>query len=358
MARAIADARREILLEMYWFGSDQTGRHFADLLSRRAREGVRVCITYDAFGSWDTSLLMFRQLRSAGCQVHRWNPLGNLCSHFHPRLLQRRNHRKMLIVDRQVGFVGGLNLGDPWAPESMGGQNFRDDMVQIEGPAVERLRFLFLKAFRAGPRTEPALAGTEAAKPTAPSARYRGSDGATLSILSNYNLRSRHIIERAYLAAIQSARRSILISNSYFIPRGRMRKALADAAGRGVEVCVLTPDKSDVPLAAYASRHLFGWLLARGVQLYEWPGTVLHSKIATIDDAWCTLGTHNLDYRSYLYNVEVNVVFQSMAVASTLAARLRADLAQAYPVDPQRWRYRPLTNRFLEHICYFFRCVL
>ena len=367
MQTAIAGAQREILLEMYWFGSDRTGRKFARLLSMRARAGLRVCITYDAFGSWDSSAAMFADLARAGCLLHRYNPPG-VWTRLHCARLQRRNHRKMLIIDGQVGFVGGLNLGDPWAPESQGGQGFRDDMVQITGPAVGRLRFLFFRTFR--PRLAQAPAICPEAGPAkhrrdgsgiaeqAPPGHFVGADGAMLSILSNRTLRQRSVIENAYLTAIQGAQRSVLISNSYFIPRRPMRRALAEAARRGVDVRILTPARSDVPPAAFASQRLYTWLLAHGVGIYEWPVSVLHSKIATVDDQWCTVGTYNLDYRSYFYNIEINIVFQAAAVASALAARLRADLAASHRIDADSWRYRPMTNRFLEHLFYWFRHVL
>ncbi len=349
MLDAIAQARREILLEMYWFGSDRTGRRFAEALEEKARQGVRVLVTYDAAGSFEADRGMFEQMCEAGCGVYEFNPV-----HFwRPRFrlsfagLNQRNHRKMLIVDGVTGFTGGLNLADPWAPEEAGGDGFRDDMIRVDGPAVESMRSIFLGCYR-GDGLEAALADD------LPATAGEGGN-SRVRVLANDLRQHRKTIERAYLARIRMARERLLITNSYFIPSFRVRRHLARAVERGVRVKVLLPVESDVPAVTYATRRLYSWMMRRGIELYEWPQSILHSKTAVVDGHWCTVGTHNIDYRSWAYNLEINVAVEDAEVAGRLEARMEEDIAGSVRVDPHNWRFRSLGQRVLEQFFYRFR---
>jgi cardiolipin synthase len=137
-----------------------------------------------------------------------------------------------------------------------------------------------------------------------------------------------------------------------------VRQALAAAARRGVDVRVLVPQQSDVPVVTYATHRLYDWLLTRGIKMYEWPDGILHSKVAAIDGEWCTVGTHNLDYRSFAYNLEINVVVEDPQVAKILESRIERDLARGDVIDPYHWRFRPLGTRLLEELFYAFRRLL
>lgn len=349
MMEAIGAARQEILLEMYWFASDATGQSFARALEAKAREGVRVCVTYDAVGSFEADRSMFARMRAAGCDVYEWNPVNLVSGNFSFAGVNRRNHRKMLIVDGRVGMTGGVNLGDAWAAEADGGLGFRDDMILIEGPAARAMREIFLDAFR-GPLRDAALAADLGSHEPAGNSRVR--------VLANDSFRHRRLIERAYVRRIRTARERILIMNSYFIPRRVVRHALAHAVGRGVQVRVLVPTESDVPVVTYATHRLYGWLLDRGIEIYEWTQSILHSKIAAIDGHWCTVGTHNIDYRSWAYNLEINIVVEDPLVAQRLETRVLADMEASTPVDAYDWRFRPLGTRVLEEVFYRMRRLL
>ena len=174
-----------------------------------------------------------------------------------------------------------------------------------------------------------------------------------MRVLANDHRRQRRVIVQGYLAQMRRARKRILLVNSYFVPDRRVRRVLAQAVRRGVQVDVLLPLESDVPAVMYATRRLYGWMLKRGIRLYEWPQSILHSKVAVVDDDWCTVGTHNLDHRSWAYNLEINVVVSNAEVAQALRARLEQDLGIAVVVDARAWKYRPLSQRLLEWI--FFR---
>jgi cardiolipin synthase A/B len=345
MLDAIRGARREVLLEMYWFGSDATGRRFATALSDKAREGVRVCITYDSVGSWEADRGMFAELIRAGCSVLEYNAPAKWRLRW--RIGNRRNHRKQLIIDGRIGLTGGVNLADPWASIADGGLGFRDSMILIEGPAVSEMRAIFFTTFEGG---KAARAAREAPLPEV-------AGKTQVMVLANDLRRNRRLIERAYLRAIRGAARRVWIENSYFIPSWAVRHALYRAVKRGVDVRVVLPSKSDVPAVAYATRRLYARLLRRGIRLFEWAQSILHSKIAVVDD-WCTVGTHNLDYRSWIYNLELNVVVDDPAISEELKLRIHEAIASSVEVDAHAWRFRPLLERLLELVFYRFRRLL
>lgn len=350
MLNGIAQARTEVLLEMYWFASDATGREFAEALKQRASEGLRVCVTYDAVGSWEADRQMFDEMRAAGCHVYEYNPPLRFLSRFQWWRMHRRNHRKMLILDGQVGFVGGVNLGDPWAPPPKG-DGFRDDIVRVRGPAALVMRDLFRRTFVRGRQGRDLLIDGPAPSLAADSPET----SQLIRVLSNQGLGKRRTIEREYLRNIRRAQHSVLITNSYFIPRTVLRRALAAAVRRGVNVHLLLPGTNDVPAVGHASKRLYGWLLRRGIHVHHWHDSVLHAKTAVVDDRWCTVGTHNLDHRSLLYNLEVNITIEDATVASELADKTRFDIERSSTVTLDDWKYRPLSERLLEWFFFRFR---
>jgi cardiolipin synthase len=344
MLDAIRSAEREILLEMYWFGSDRTGRRFAEALMERARAGVSVRVTYDAVGSIEASTGMFDEMRRAGIEVHEFNPIAPWRVRFSFARINQRDHRKLLVVDARIGIAGGLNLGDPWAPKSEGGSGFRDDAIEVVGSAAQELRALFYRTFPRGPSV--------VFPPTA-------LDGETaVSVLANDHWEERRGIYDGYLNAIARATREIVITNSYFIPALRVRRALARAVQRGVRVRVIVPRDSDVRLTQLASRHLYQRLLEDGIEIYEWRGGILHSKTAVVDDSWCTVGSFNFDARSIHNNLELNIAVRDPVVNGALRQRVELDLEDAIRVDLASFRRRGLLTRLLERFVYMFRWLL
>ena len=353
MLSAIARAEREVLLEMYWFDSDATGRKFAAAMIERARAGVRVCVIYDGFGSVEADDAMFDEMRVAGCEVYEYNPIAPWRRRFRLGRLGIRDHRKLLVVDGRIAFTGGVNIGNPWASPRDGGQGWRDDMIRIEGPVALRIRAVFQRTWLDLGGSELAtLDGSGVAGP--PDA----TEGRVLVLSSDYK-RQQKQIRRAYLAEIRRAARYIFIANSYFVPDRIVRRSLARAVRRGVDVRVLLPAESDVKAVYYAARALYTWILKRGIKIYEWHGgTVLHSKWGVIDDHWCTVGSFNLDYRSWRSNLELNVAVEDRAVAQAMRRRFELDLEQAERIELRAWGYRPLLTRLLEAFFYLFRKLL
>ena len=353
MLQAIAEAEREILLEMYWFASDEVGSHFANALIAKAEEGVKVRVIYDAVGSIQSDGRMFARMHEAGCEVEQYNPIAPWRARFRIGVVNNRDHRKLLIIDRKAGFTGGVNLGTEWAPKSAGGAGWRDDMIRIEGPAVQQMRDVFDYGWRYV--VESRMVARARFRPSVDAGDARGK---RVRVLANHYFRERRAIHQAYLRQIESARRSVCITNSYFVPDGQIRRALARAVERGAEVRVLVPGTTDVMAARHAARKLYGRLLKAGIRLYEWQGSILHSKTAVIDGRWCTVGTHNLDSRSLRFNLEVIATVEDAAVAGAMEERFNADLEHAKPVSYEEWRRRPWHIRLLDDFFYRFHRLL
>jgi cardiolipin synthase len=357
MLDAIANAQHEILLEMYWFGSDETGWRFANALMDKAREGLRVALSYDAVGSIDADPAIFEAMSAAGVRVIDYNPIAPWRRRFRIGVVNRRNHRKMLIVDRRIGFTGGVNIGNEWADESEGGEGWRDDMVRIEGLAVASMRTIFLDTWNEL-ADEDEHDDAEPIEGDPPPERLVSEGDALVRVLANHYLGERRVIRSTYLDRIERATKSVYITNSYFVPDRAIRRALSQAADRGVDVRVLLPGESDVPAVSYASRRMYGWLMNHGIQMHEWEGNVLHAKTAVIDGEWTTVGTYNLDYRSFRFNLEVTVAIEDAQVGAAMNERFFQDLESARLIDLRSYRSRPLTDRLLEHFFYFFRKLL
>lgn len=356
MLEAIADAREQILLEMYWFDSNRAGRRFAAALLAALGRGVEVALIYDSVGSITADPAMFAELALAGAHVVEYNPVAPWKRRFRLTRLTRRDHRKILVADGAVGFTGGINIGDQWLPEEEEGGGWRDDMVRVEGPAVRGLTACFHSTWRRlrGAPLRPT--------PPAPSLGGRGdglvqvpASGQKVRVLGESYYQNRHKISRAYLARIYGAERRIWISNSYFVPDRNVVRAIARAARRGVDVRILVPSESDVPIADWASRAVWARLLRRGVRIFQWTHGILHSKTAVIDGRWSTIGTYNLDHLSLRFNLEVNVTVLDEAFAETMEAAFARDIARAYEVDPRVFRYRSLGARLLEFMAYRLR---
>jgi cardiolipin synthase len=349
MLRAIAAAREQVLLEMYWFGSDGVGRKFAAALAAAAQRGVEVSIIYDAIGSVGASEDMFAELRRAGARVIEFNPIAPWKRRFRLSKLTRRDHRKILITDGTTGFTGGINIADFWLPLDEGGAGWRDDMVRIDGPAVADLSDCFALSWqrlRGAPLRVVGFVATPPARPPASQA---------VRVLGQHFLRTQRQISRAYLHYVQRAQRCVFIANSYFVPDRRILRALSRAARRGCDVRIIVPGQSDVDIVRHASRAVWGRLLRAGVRIFEWDESVLHAKSAVIDGRWSTTGTFNFDYLSLRLNLEVNLSVLDERFAGRLQASFLEDFERCREVRLVDFRFRPLGQRLLELIAYRLR---
>jgi cardiolipin synthase A/B len=353
MLAAIGAADKQILLEMYWFASDGIGRKFAAALSAAAERGIEVSIIYDAVGSVAARDDMFEGLARAGVRVIEFNPIAPWKRRFRLAKLSRRDHRKILIVDGKIGFVGGINIADYWLPMEDGGSGWRDDMLRLEGPAVAGLSDCFARVW-ARLRGPPLSASGFGLSPRVP-ASGRSPRGPAVLVLGQQFLRTQHQISRAYLYYLRRAERRIFIANSYFVPDGRILRALARAARRGVDVRIMVAGQSDVDLVRHASRAVWGRLLRAGVRIFEWDDSVLHAKSAVVDGLWSTTGTFNFDHLSLRWNLEVNVSVLDAHFASRLEDSFLQDFEQCREVFAVDFRFRSLGLRVLEFLAYRLR---
>ena len=336
MEAAIEKAEASVHLETYILGSDRTGRAFAELLAKKARTGVRVRVIYDSIGSMDLDPTLETLMRNAGVQVLEYHPVAP----WRPSWAwNRRDHRKILACDGRVAFVGGMNLNDENAPADVGGGDWRDAHVRVEGPAARDLDLLFREVWSAqtGRWFETAGDGVE-----------RGP--ARVKIAANQELMNRFVIREAYVNALTAAREEVSIANAYFIPDWRIRRALARAARRGVDVRVMVPGRSDSSAVWHAMRARYDSLLTRGVRVFEWQGPMMHAKAVVVDRLWASVGTYNLDHRSLQHNLEVNLNVLDRAFAGELASQFELGLKGSREITLAEWRRRPPLERLRERL--------
>lgn len=340
MLEAIRGARSIIHFEMYIFRDDALGRQFRDALVERARNGVAVRVLLDGLGSFGLPSAFVDTLRSAGVRVIIFHPFAP----WRPRWgWNRRDHKKILVVDDMIGFTGGLNIGMEYVPVDQGGGGWLDWHARVEGSAVHDLAAVF--------RTTWIKSGGDKFPRPAPPRPALGSNALGVQVISNVNLRWRWRMVAAYLHAIARAEQSISIMNSYFIPERRLRRAFRQAVRRGVSVRVIVPSKSDVVVVEYASRHLYERLLLSGVRIFEWPERMMHAKIGVIDDVWTTVGSYNLDRRSLVHNLEVGLVMIDGRIGRDLRADFEREVVRCREVTLEDCRSR---SRFEKARDWFF----
>ena len=342
MLAAIDSARASVELETYILRADRTGKRFAEALSGAALRGVRVRLLYDAVGSRALPGDFIESLGLSGVRVGVYHPLlfGRPTW-----AINRRDHRKILIVDRETAFTGGLNIADEYAAPEEGGGGWRDTQIRLDGTAAaDALLELFEYAWQKSKSSIPEH-GSRLARLFAPLGKKKAvaqgkheahardpghraaSGGVLVQVLGNREFRNRREIRRAYLHAIQNAERYLLIENAFFIPDRGIRRALAHAVKRGVQVAVAVARESDVPIASAAGRALYSELLASGVRIFEWHAGMLHAKTAVVDDAWAVVGSYNINRRSLIHDLEAVVGVADPRFALRLREQTLADIA-------------------------------
>jgi cardiolipin synthase len=365
---AIRAAKRSVDLEMYIFEGGAVGQEFADALVARRKAGAKVRVLYDAVGSLDTPPQFFEQLRHEGVDVLAYNPLSPGTVVKKGAELDHRDHRKLIVVDGRVAFVGGINISHVYgsAPRGPGGSKpsggasgsaggsgagdgkvkdeelpWRDTQVEVEGPVVAQLERLFREQW-ARQRKEP-LDAQAADVPTPSAAGHEvvraiagtpddGADAAYVALVS----------------AIESAESKVRITNAYFVPAKGAIEALEHASRRGVDVELILPSRLDSWVVLAAGRSYYEDLLEAGVKIYEREGRLLHAKTATVDGVWSTIGSTNLDWRSLAHNDELNVVILGPEFAERMERMFREDAAQSKAITREGWKHRSLLERLRE----------
>jgi cardiolipin synthase len=344
MLEAIAEARQTVVMDSYIFNGDAAGKLFAEALTERARHGVEVYLIVDGLGTIAVPAEFFDEMRAAGVNILEYRPPAPWRRGWG---LLRRNHRKLLVVDGRVGFAGGLNVGAEWLPEDLGGQGWHDVHVRVVGPAVRELSKLSLSTWiqRAGVNFDVRL--------FLPEVEPVGS--TYVSIIGSRERKKRRAIRQSYLHAIRRARKYIYIANAYFLPGRGFRRALRNAVKRGVDVRVMVPARGDILPVQLASQALYGSLMRAGIKVFLWQQAVLHAKTAVIDDEWATVGSFNIDHRSWAMNLEVNVNVMGPTFADQLRQVFESDQRSCEELSLVKWRRRPILLRLLEGFFYLFR---
>ncbi len=327
MLATIASAKHTVSLESYIFADDQIGNLFANALVERAKAGVCVRVHIDAAGSlfW-ASRRLESYLRKGGVQLrwfHRW-------SWRQPWRYNRRNHRKLLIVDNRIVFLGGFNIHKESSMEYYGDARWRDTHVSFGGSLVEAASQLF-NAFWRGRLHWQTVQKEEGSK-----------------LLHNHTLTCRHRLRCVYGEAFTKAKTFIYLTTPYFVPDSHTLRQLRRASERGVDVRLLVPSKSDMRIARWAARHVYASLLASGVRIYEYLPRMLHAKTVVVDGNWSMVGTANLDYRSLFINYELNLATADRELSSGLKEQFLRDLSLSENIQLDTWSRRNWISKCQE----------
>ena len=363
MFKAIEGAKKYIYLETYIFEGDELGQRLARMLADKRSQGVFVAVSVDGVGTLATPAEMFDTMRDAGVEVMVFHPVNPLLARSPTWSLNKRNHRKILVVDGVVGFTGGMNISDVYSSSvsgsgsgssSLGSSSrksrdggeeppWRDTHGRLHGPAVFVLQKVFVKGWRE--QNGPELAFADEAP-----AVGKPGEAVVRVIANDPNAEDGFSVYLTLMSAISSAQQSILITMAYFVPDPAFIQALKDAADRGVKVALVLPEISDSSLVLHAGRSHYTDLLEAGVVIYERTDALLHAKTAVIDGVWSTIGSSNLDWRSFTLNYEVNAVILGRATGQRMQALFERDVEQSRQVTPEEWNKRGISPRFMEFL--------
>lgn len=343
---AIRSAEHTILLEYYLIHNDQLGAALACELGNAVQRGVTVRLIYDYIGCLDTPSSYFKHLSKLGVKLLPFNvPSFKRGLYW----FDKRDHRKMTIVDGTLGLLGGFNIGDEYAGSTTDKRSFRDLGFSIRGEAVAELETVFLATWN-GERDEkaaPLAAGR-------PSHHVRNGGDAAVNIISGGPRQRRSYIREAFQVNIASAAEEILIANPYFVPGPRIIRSLLRAVRRGVRVRLLLPARSDVPFFLLLGRSSYATLLRGGVEIYELEREILHAKVMLIDAERTVIGSANLDQRSFHRNFEINCVVDNVRFGGQIRALLLEEIDAAQPVELDVHERRGVLIRIMERVVSLF----
>ncbi|KQW36614.1 cardiolipin synthase [Rhizobacter sp. Root404] len=349
MFAAIEGARDHINMETYILEADEVGQRFAAALIAKQRQGVTVNLIRDSVGTLSTPKEFFKTLTDAGINVVEFNPVNPLTAKAGWEVNQR-DHRKLLVVDGQTAFLGGINISSVYSGGSFsqGSKNdrpgnkqpWRDTDLQIDGPVVAELQKMFIATWE-----------KQKGKPLAPRNYFpkltrQGSE--VVHALGGSPDEPYSVIYATLISAIDSAETEILLTNAYFVPDPQLIASLKGAVARGVDVKIVLPGATDSALVFHAGRSYYDELLAGGIKIYERQNALLHAKTALIDGVWSTVGSTNLDWRSFLHNQEVNAVVLGKEFGQRMRAAFDDDLAQSKQITLEQWQRRSPLERAKE----------
>jgi len=337
MLEAIRAARSSVHLETFIFRDGEIGRQFVAALAERARAGVEVRLILDAFGSGRFGDKNTEELKQAGASVVFFRPLSlaNLSK------VHLRTHRKILVVDGRIGFTGGICIDDAWLGDADQPDRWRETQVRVEGPVVRQMQAAFARAWL---EATGELLTARAHYPSIPRAGE-----LTCQVMDSTPGVATNPARLSFLVAVAAARRAINVTNAYFVPDHVTREALLRAAKRGVRIRIILPSRNtDVRAARYAGRIYYRELLRAGIEIYEYQPSRLHAKTVIVDGLWSSIGSTNLDRRSFAFNYESNLNVFDGGFAREMLAMFERDLAKSRRITLAEWKTRPFKEKLLE----------
>jgi cardiolipin synthase len=342
MLEAIRGARRRITFETYLYDKDSIAQQFTAELEAAARRGVHVYLVVDAVGGSSMDDADIERLRAAGCQVANFNTP----KWYSLEELNYRTHRKILVVDGEIGFTGGAGVKDHWLGNAQSRDHWRDTQVRMRGPVVRLVEAAFYENFvEVGATNAPELDDTPVELNT---------EGAAI-VVSSSPTGGSNDLKRLYLLALASARKSVDITTPYFVTDESSRWSLEDAARRGVKIRILVEgDITDAMPVKYASRRHYEQLLEMDIEIHEYQPTMMHTKALVVDGAWSMFGSANFDNRSLELNDEMNVAVASPTLAARFLEDFERDLTVSRRLDLNAWRQRSLLQKSRERFWSFF----
>ncbi len=363
---AVKQAKKSIYLETYILMPDRVGVWIRDALIEANKRGVKVILLYDHLGSVGLSAGFLKPMADH-ITVLSFNSIWGWPFKRHPLLF--RDHRKIIVIDEEIAFCGGMNIGADYAGPIYGNDRYRDTFAQVRGPAVKDLLAITKESIAMAKGGDGASALKEKLGLVEDKALtfkhflarlfhhediepFPEDQGTLVQVLRS-NMRSNLAhIQKAMEESVNRAVHYCYFTTPYFLPPPYLRKALINAKLRGVDVRILTAGLSDVPLMRYASRHVYGKFLAQGIRIYEMTGKTLHAKIATIDGVYSWVGSYNLDHWSARRNLEVNLTIIDQKIAHELKEQFKQDLTLSHEIKPDQFLARSMLRRFLCWVAY------
>jgi cardiolipin synthase A/B len=334
---AIRSARLSITYAEYFYAEGEPGAAIASALAERCRAGVPALILLDGVGALTMESAHRETMERAGCRVVTFRPLGRFTIRRH----NNRNHRRILVVDGRVAITGGSGVSAQWMGDGRIAEHWRDTDVRVEGAVVEQLQAAFAENWQEA--TAELIGGPH----FFPGSHPRRGDVVAQAVRSSPSVGG-YAMYSLFLLAINGARRSISITNPYFLPHDPLGQAILAAVHRGVRVRILVPGVIDHALVREAGRRYLGDLLRAGVEISEYMPALLHAKTMVVDGRWATVGSTNFDRRSFSMNDELNVAVHDATFASELERVFAEDIGHARRLTYEAWVNRPLKGRIFE----------
>jgi cardiolipin synthase A/B len=341
MLDAIRSAQKTITFETYIYWGGDIGHQFATAFAQRAQAGVKVHIIIDALGSAQVSSADYNLMKNAGAQLEKYHAL-RLFDPISYSEIDHRTHRKLLIVDGKIGFTGGVGIADIWTGNAQDNKHWRDNHYRLEGPAVAQLQAAFADNWMK--TAGVVLQGNDYFPPLDPVGHQFAQVFKSSPAGGSENM------QLLILMSIAHAQKNIRIQSAYFVPDKRTLQALIEAAQRGVKIEIIVPGRHiDEKIVRSASRAAWGGLLKAGIDIYEYRPTMIHTKLLIVDDLWTSIGSSNMDGRSFRINDEANLNILDKDFAAKQTEIFEADKSRAHLVTFEEWKHRPLWDQLTDH---------